>query len=216
MKTKYCSRLELLAASAMLLSAVMSRGLVAADGPSSTPAESYKNSFIAEKSYDYEEAIRQIIPLKEVPAYKYVAHFRLGWLYYCTANYANSRNAYQNALKIHPTSVEARVAYLLPVLAQGSYEEAETIAKQIIDTDRFNFYANLRLAYALRMQRKFAPAEKIDTQMLQYFPSDVTFMTELGLAKLGLQQNDEAKKIFAEILSVDPDNVTAKAVLVKK
>ena len=206
-----------IAANALLAATVFMSLLTAGEAPiDATPAEAYKNSFVAEKALDYEEAIRRLIPLKDLPQYKYAAQFRLGWLYYCTANYANSRNAYQNALKVQPASIEARVAYLLPVLAQGSYEEAETIAKQITETDRFNYFANVRLAYALRMQRKFAPAEKVDLQMLQYYPSDVTIMTELGLAKLGQQQQDPAKKIFADILALDPDNVTAKAVLLKK
>jgi tetratricopeptide (TPR) repeat protein len=217
MQAKHPTLSNAVTVSAMLAFTLLISSASSADASSdATPAEAYKNSFIAEKALDYEEAIRHLIPLKDMPLYKYAAQFRLGWLYYCTANYANSRNAYQNALKVQPASLEARVAYLLPVLAQGSYEEAETIAKQITDTDRFNYFANVRLAYALRMQRKFSPAEKVDLQMLQYYPSDVTIMTELGLAKLGQQQQEPARKIFTEILAVDPDNVTAKAVLAKK
>jgi len=175
---------------------------------SNAAGEAFRASYASEKSMEYEEAIKAILPLKETPALKYVVNVRLGWLYYLNASYANSRNAYQTALKTTPGSIEAKLGYMLPVLAQGNFDEAELIAKQIIEVDKLNYYANLRMAYALRMQRKFLDAEKIDTQMLQYFPSDVTLLTELALAKVG--QNRPAKKIFNDILTLDPDNATAK------
>jgi len=194
----------------------MHRARAAETPAADSPAENYRISFVSEASKDYDDAIRRVLTVKHLPTYRYTAQLRLGWLYYCINSYAASRNAYQNALKAHQTSVEARVAMLLPILAQGSFDEAEMIAKQVIEVDKLNYYANLRLAYALRMQKKFIPAEKIDVMMLEYFPSDVTFQTELGLAKLGQLQRDAAKKIFTDILAVDPDNVTAKAVLAGK
>lgn len=205
MKNINCIYMTILAAAI-----VCARIALCTEGNSDTNAasEAFRASYASEKSQEYEEAIKAILPLKDNPSLRYAANVRLGWLYYLNANYASSRNAYQQALKASPASIEAKLGYMLPVLAQGNFDEAEATAKQIIEVDRNNYYANLRMAYALRMQRKFVEAEKIDMQMLQYFPTDVTLLTELALAKVG--QNRPARKIFNDILTLDPDNATAK------
>ncbi len=175
----------------------------------------YHQSYKYEKIQDYKNAIRAIIPVyKEYPN-GYTINLRLGWLYYLDKNYANSIYHYEKAMKVLPHSVEAKLGYTLPLLAQGKFSEVEKVCYQILSTDFYNYWANLRLAYALRMQRKFDIAEKIALKLLTVYPTDVNFLVELGLIKFFTNRKKEAKQIFKDVLILDPENTIAKEYLSK-
>lgn len=175
--------------------------------------DAYHQSYRYEKTQNYEDAIKAVTPVLAAYPQGYTVNLRLGWLHYLAGNYANAKSYYQAAIKIAPASLEAKLGYTLPLLAQERYEETETIAKQIIRVDDSNYYANLRLAFALRMQKKFDAAEAVLNRILPLYPTDVKFLAELGLIKLAQKQTDAAKRIFTDILVLDPENVTAKEIL---
>ena len=169
----------------------------------------YEKSYQYERLQDYKNAIKSIAPVAESNSQDYFVNVRLGWLYYLNANYANSRKHYLVAIRIAPRSVEARLGYLLPLLAQGRYEEAEVGARQALKIDPNNYYANLRLAFALRMQKKYEVAAAINGRMLELYPNDVSFLTEMALAQQALGEEQVAGTLFRQILARDPENVTA-------
>lgn len=134
---------------------------------------------------------------------------RQGWLSYLSGDYAKSVQYYQAARHIAPKSTEAMLGNLLPLLAQERYKPAEALAEQILRGDHGNYYANLRLAVALRKQEDFTAAERIVQKMRIAYPADVAWMTELGLLDLAQDKKDAAKEVFADVLSLDPENVAA-------
>ncbi|MBM3883188.1 MAG: tetratricopeptide repeat protein [Verrucomicrobia bacterium] len=172
--------------------------------------EAYHDSYRYEKAQAYDDARKALLPVLSAYPQGYTANLRLGWLYYLSGNYATAKTYYQTAIRVAPASLEAKLGYLLPVLAQERFEEAETVARQITRVDPSNYYGNLRLAFALRHQKKFDLAEEILNRMLALYPTDVAFLTELGLVKLGQAKPEVARRIFADILTLDPENVTAK------
>jgi len=86
---------------------------------------------------------------------------------------------------------------------------------QIISQDFYNYYANLRLAIALRLQNKARLAERVSRKMLVRYPTSLDFLVELGRDLLWEGQKDEAKRVFQEVLLLDPENVVAREVLKK-
>jgi tetratricopeptide (TPR) repeat protein len=175
--------------------------------------EAYYKSYNYEKMEDYTDAIKTLIPvLKDYPD-TYTVNLRLGWLYYLNKKYANSLESYGKAAKITPTSLGAKLGRLLPLLAQQRFQVAEAAAFKILQVDHYNYYGNLRLAYALRMQRKYDMAETINLKMLALYPVDVLFLTEYALAKHGQGDINTAVTTFHNILILDPENVTAKGYL---
>ena len=60
------------------------------------------------------------------------------------------------------------------------------------------------------MQGKFRPAREVNAGMLELYPTDLSFLVEQLLVSAALQQNDVAT-LCAAVLSIDPENVTAKA-----
>ena len=172
--------------------------------------EAYHKSYRYEKAQSYDDAIKAITPVLAAYPQGYTVNLRLGWLCYLAGNYANSKSYYQAAMKVAPASLEAKLGYTLPLLAQERYDDTETITKQIIRVDDANYYANLRLAFALRMQKKLDAAEEVLNRALPLYPTDVKYLTELGLVKVAQDQCTAARRIFTDVLTLDPENVVAK------
>ena len=101
----------------------------------------------------------------------------------------------------------------LPLLAQERYAEVEKAAFDILNVDYYNYFGNLRLCYALRMQEKFDVAEKVSLKMLTVYPVDIAFLTEYALTKVGQGDMAAALRVFANIRILDPENPTAKQYL---
>ncbi len=175
--------------------------------------ECYASSYRYEKTQNYEDAIKALLVVHQSFPQGYTINLHLGWLYYLKGNYANSEQHYLTAIKVLPGSVEAKLGYLLPLLARARHEQAETIAKQIAEVDPRNYYGNLRLAFALRMQAKCDQAEAVLQRMLTLYPADVGLLTEMGLVKVGQGEREASRRLFNEVLTLDPENVTAKTML---
>lgn len=175
--------------------------------------EAYHASYRYEKAQNYLDAIRTMAPVIDAYPKGYTANLRLGWLHYLRGAHASARAHYEAAIKVAPDSLEARLGLLLPLLAQERYAEAEAVARQVVRVDPANYYGNLRLAFALRLQDKPAVAEEILARQLAFYPTDIQLLTEWGLVKVA--QDQPAERIFNDILTLDPENVVAKAQLAR-
>lgn len=179
----------------------------------SSVKSAYYRSYNYEKLEDYDNAIEALIPLYQQYPEGYTLNLRLGWLYYLRRSYANSLSHYKRAMLSVPSSNEARLGYVLPLLAQEKWAEAEEVLYAILKVDYYAHTANQRLAYCLRMQKKTELAEKIAQKMLALSPTSVIFLGELALAKLALKQTDAAAAIYHDILILDPENAAARTYL---
>ena len=173
----------------------------------------FQDSYVHEREGDYETAAKALLDLHAAHPRDYIVNLRLGWLSYLSGDGEGARDYYRASIKSRPDSLEAKLGYLLTLLAEGQYQEAESIARLIIRKDRYNYYANLRLAFALRMQWKFDQAERVVHTMLKFYPSDVSFLTELGFLRIAEGERAAATDIFNNVLLLDPDNAIAMAQL---
>jgi len=169
--------------------------------------DAFAKSYKYEKVQNYQDAIKALVILKD---HDYLINLRLGWLYYSSGNYANSKQRYQLAISAAPVAIEPRLGYMLPLLAQARYAEVEAAAKQVLRMDSANYYASLRLAIALRMQGKLALAAVVNNSMLRLYPTDVAFLTQLALVHVAQKNSTAASGVFRRILTLDPENVIAK------
>lgn len=178
--------------------------------------QAYHKSFDYEKTQNYDDAISVLLPiLKDYPN-GFTVNLRLGWLYYLNGNFANSLRHYEKAITVSPYALDAKVGHLLPLMAQQKFEEVENEAFQILNTDYYNYYANLRLLYALRMQEKWDVAEKVVIKMLTVYPIDTAFLNELALIKQGQGDESGAQAIFYQVIILDPYNAIATRALKKE
>ena len=172
--------------------------------------KAYRSSFTYEKSGNYEEAIKALMPVYKNYPNGYTVNLRLGWLYYLLGKYANSIYHYERALKIVPSSLEAMLGLSLPYMAQGRWQDVESLMYRLLKIDYYNYYGNLRLSIALRKLKKFSVSEAVARKMLSIYPTDVNFLNELAISLYHQGKKRYAESLFKDILILDPENVTAK------
>lgn len=196
---------------AIILAALASFAAPASAEPSYEQIrQSYARSYAYEQAHNYKDAIKALVLLHASYPQGYTVNLRLAWLYYSSGSYANSLQHYEAAIKALPSAIEPKLGYTLPLLAEGRYQDAEAVARQVLTVDPSNFYGNLRYIQALRYQGKFDQAAKIAGLMLVLYPTDVGFLSELALSRTGLKDEEGARKVFGDVLILDPENVTAR------
>ncbi|MEI7732822.1 MAG: tetratricopeptide repeat protein [Verrucomicrobiota bacterium] len=131
------------------------------------------------------------------------------WQCYTNSDYTNSLTHYQAAIQAAPQSLDARLGCLVSLLALNRFAEAEALAARILKQYPANYFANLRLAYALRMQGKHEQAEAVLNHALPLYPTDVFLLLELAFVKLARKQNATAQYLFLDVLTLAPDNAVA-------
>jgi Flp pilus assembly protein TadD len=182
----------------------------------SPPAEeAFARSLGLERERKLDAAIAVLERLEDAQRNVYLIQVRLGLLNYNAGKYDVAQRAYAAAVGMAPSSKDARNGLILSVLARGNYSYAETLARQVLEIQPDDYYANLRLAYALRMQGKFDEATAVDTKMLTQYPTDISFLLEHGLTLVALKHNNEARTVFSRVILLDPDNLVAKAQLAR-
>lgn len=175
--------------------------------------DAYYRSYGYERTEDYMNAIRALSGVFDAYPEGYTVNLRMGWLYYLNGNYANAMVHYETATRVAPYALEPKLGALLPLLAQERYGDAESQAYQIVSVDHYNYYGNLRLAVALRMQNKLAQARQIVAKMLTSYPTDTLYLTQLGLIAAAEGNDEAARATFNDVLILDPESPEAKAFL---
>jgi tetratricopeptide (TPR) repeat protein len=176
-------------------------------------AGSYSRSYEFERQERYQDAIRALAPVYQAYPNAYTINLRMGWLFYLNGNYSNALSHYDVAIAAAPAALEPRLGRLLPLLAQARWADAETLAYQVVSMDHYNYYGNLRLIIALRMQKKLDAAYQVALKMVRAYPTDVLHLVELALVEDARGEAAEARRLFGEILILDPQNQTARQYL---
>ncbi len=175
--------------------------------------DAYHRSLAYERVQKYDDAMKALAGVLERYPESYTVNLRLGWLHYLAGHHANARKHYRQAIKAIPASLEARLGLLLPLLAQHEYGHAEQMATQVLRTDLYNYYGNLRLLTALKGQKKYDAARTVAERMLAVYPADVRFLAELASLRALQGQTDEATRLYRSVFILDPENQAARRYL---
>ncbi len=168
--------------------------------------EAYHRSYEFEREGQYAKSIQALMPVYQKYPRGYTINLRLGWLFYLSGRYRNAIEHYEKAAAAAPGSVEALLGLSLPYLAQKNWSKVETLMYRVLKIDFYNYYGNLRLAQALRNQKKYYQAEAVCRKMLALYPTDVNFLAELALNLYYRNQKSEAKKLFRDLSILAPQN----------
>ena len=166
----------------------------------------FNRSFLAEKAIHYDDAIEELVAIGDPGDDRYFIFTRLGWLHYLRGNFGKSFDYYLGAIEESPESTEARVGYLLPLLANKQYDKVIEIAKQVLEVDPRNYYANLRLAVALRELKRFDDALQVIEPVLTRIPADLESMAEYSKSLVAIGRISDANAVYHRMLLVDPNN----------
>jgi len=197
----------------MLLATMVLVPPVYAAGDEKWVVEAYHRSMMYERVQKLDDAIKALALVFESYPQAYTINLRLGWLHYLAGRHANSIEHYQRAIKAVPEAAEPRLGLALPLLAQQKYVEAEEVLVQVLRTDFYNYYGNLRLLMALRGQGKYKAARVVSLRMLKIYPADVTFLAQLAALESLLGDKKRARNLYLSVYTLDPENVEARAYL---
>jgi len=175
--------------------------------------EPYYKSYRYEQVGDYNNAINSLLMIKKSAPTNYTANLRLGYLYFMNKNYANAVVHYQIAHKTAPQAISPQLGLMRIMNTQNNYTQTEAAGYKILQLDLYNYYGNLYLAHALRMNKKFNSAISINLKMLALYPSDTQFLLEYGLLTFAQDKDEQAKQALEYLLVLEPENIVAKETL---
>jgi tetratricopeptide (TPR) repeat protein len=189
----------------MQLLALLVGGLAAA----ATPAELYQQSYDLEAKGDHAGALGKLEALEEAGQSGYVLSLRKAWLSYRAGRHADAVKAYRRAIAAAPEGLEARQGVILPLIAMGSWSEAEAACRDLLSRSPDDYYGRSRLAWVLYSSGRYAEAADAYREVLRRYPSDVDMRAGLGWSLLKQGQTVAARAAFDAVLAVAPAHASA-------
>lgn len=172
-------------------------------------SDAYKRSYQYEKTENYTDAVKAIMLVYNYYPDAYTVNLRLGHLYLQQSLFANANRHYQKAQKALPYSISPQLGSMSVAITQVKYKEAETIGFNILKTDQYNYYANLKLAYIFTQSKKYENAQTIIEKMLTLYPEDVLYLSQYAALFAAQKQFDKATDYYSNVLILDPENIDA-------
>ena len=175
----------------------------------------YLKSYNYEKMSDFSDAVKVLVPLYKKTPNQYFINLRLAWLFFLDKKYKNAIKHYKKALIVVPSSVEANLGLIKSYLNLRDANSAIQVGNIILKNDLYNFYGNYYLILALKQKHNYTQALKLTRKMLSLYPTSIIYLEQLANL-LSKKDINEAKKVYQNILILDPNNVTAKQYLFGK
>ena len=175
----------------------------------------YVKSYNYEKTGDYKNAFRVLMPIYAKYSKGYTLNLRLGYLLYLQKQYRKSIFYYQKASIILPYSFEPKLGMMKVYFSIEEYKKVLEIGYSLLKRNYYDYYTNLYILQSLKKLKKYKEALEIANKMLLIYPTDKTYL--VNLAKIYEIINPQyAKKIYLNsVLVLDPNNVSAKLFLDK-
>jgi tetratricopeptide (TPR) repeat protein len=151
--------------------------------------------------------------MKKIQAKSGASYFvavRKGWLAYLAGRFSESERAYQEAIKARPDAIEARLGLTLPLLVQKKWRPLEKACRDVLKADPQNAVARARLAHAYYSIGNYPDSATVYRKLVKDYPAELDHQTGLGWALARMGRAAEAKKVFAQVLDVSPDNSNAR------
>lgn len=170
----------------------------------------WQKSYNFEAKGKYQKATSAIEPLTRKGNNKEFAWLRLGWLNYLQANYNDAKEAYRQALRINPKSLDARLGLVKPLLAQQRWREAELQIKKVLQKAPLNLSANLVLMAIHQHNKDWKALQDLAYKLLRYYPGSADSWVYLARAYAWQKQVKLAKQSYQRVLAIFPKNLEAE------
>jgi len=169
----------------------------------------FNTSLIHEGNGDFNKAIDELLKVYEKNKGSYLFNVRLGWLYYETKDFLNSKKYYREAVKINPVSVEALIGITFPLAALNEWNEVQAAYENILKIDPNNFTANLRLGQIYLTNGSYANARKCLELANSLYPVEYEPNLSLGWTYYYLGNTAKAKELLTNALMLSPNDSLA-------
>ena len=166
----------------------------------------WRESYRLEGLYQYDAAIDA---LDSVSPENEVALLRRGWLNYLKGSHSKAIEYYQKAISKYPSSLDARLGIILPLMAQQRWREAGLHAEKVLEVAPWNYFAHLRLLEVEMALKDWRTAASHAYSVSQHYPTDVTLLLYCARSHMNLNNKNEASQAYRKVLELLPDNMEA-------
>lgn len=167
----------------------------------------YARSYQHEQYQAYAKAIDALMPYYTTG--DYVVNLRLGWLTYLNGDHARALNYYQQAIKLAPNAIEARMGYVYPAAALENWEDVIAQYEAVLQLNPQHTVANYRLASIYYARKAYQKAEAYAQKVVALYPFDHDAVLLLAWIHVSLGKLQEARAGFMRALLFSPTDTSA-------
>lgn len=164
---------------------------------------SFNQSIKYESEGNYLKAIEVLSKVYEENKNDYLINLRLGWLYYSSGKFSESKTYYKKAVELSGSNnIEAMLGLTFPLSYLEEWAEIELIYNNILKIDSNNYTANLRLGQIYLNKADYKNAKAHLEKIYNYYKSDYEINTSLSWTYFYLGESKKAKELFINILMI--------------
>jgi len=164
--------------------------------------KAFHNSYTDELNKNYTAAINDISPYYTDNSYE--INIRLGWLHYLNQNYNASKNYYQKAVTLKPSSIEAKFGFVKPLSFLQSWDKVLEQYMAILKIDPQNTQACYWAGIIYYNRKQYDVSIRLFKTVATLYPYDYDGNHMLGWSLLMDGKKDEAKGYFEKALIIKP------------
>jgi len=179
-------------------------------GQSHTPKElisAFEQSYIHESNKYYSKAIESIERVYDAESYE--INLRLGWLYYLSKHYEQSKQYYTIATELFPYSEEAKLGIVLPLSKQNKWYEIEKVYKNILTINPKNSTVLYRLGLIYYNRKEYTKSYEYFKNLTDLYPFGYDGLLMYAWCNLQLGKMKEAEILFNKTLMTMPNDASA-------
>lgn len=169
--------------------------------------EAFSASYTSEAKGDFRQAMSDLAGAKDGNLYAW--NLRMGWLNYLAGSQDQSALFYNEAIKMKPQSVEARLGLAYPVAAQKQWDKLGGIYREVLKITPGNSNAMYLLGLLDYNLGNFAKAQTTLDELIKLYPFDYSGVVLQAWACLKQGKYDEARTGFNQALLIKPGDTSA-------
>lgn len=165
------------------------------------------------KSYELEnnkQYVEAISALKNLKIDTYAVNLRLGWLHYSNNDFKQSILYYAKAIQLRPSSVEARLGYVLPAAKLKLWSSVSAQYDAVLKLDPNNYKANYYRGLMYYNTGNYKAAGPYFQRIESLFPFDYDIVILSAWNSYYLKEMKKAKVLFNQAVLIQPNSQSAK------
>jgi len=168
----------------------------------------FSNSYTMEYNGEYSKSSLELKKVYSKDSYE--INVRLGWLNYMSGQYTESVTYYNRASSIMPLSIESLLGITYPLSAMGNWEQVIKAYNGILNIDKNNYTANLKLGQIYLNRTEYQKAQAYFKLLLNQFPFTYDVVLNTAWNNYYLGKYREATVLFNKALLINPGDESAK------
>ncbi len=166
----------------------------------------FQKSYKLESEGKYTNAIQE---LKKVKADSYSLNLRIGWLSYLAGNYKEAESYYAKAILLRPSSIEARLGFVLPAAKLKEWDKVGIQYDAVLRIDPNNYKANYYRGLMFYNVGNYKQASQYLNKIVELYPFDYDAVILTGWNEYFMKNKQRAKSLFIQAKLIQPNSASA-------